>query len=174
MLDKRIYTLKPEFVNHVHERVKDGHKINRDYKGLCVEYPELLNVPLVWSKQLTRCLGTCHYIRKAHTGICIPTKIMLSYNYLLTNTYETMYNVLLHECAHALAIIHDGDRGHGWSFKKWCRKLGVAHGFNGCHAKGANKGFDSKVFKITREGRERYIDGILAGQSIKLVVKSGV
>lgn len=73
---------------------------------------------LGWNSGISRrktALGTCHFRTK---------EIKLSKHWLHL-PYEELVDTVLHEVAHALAFIHDGHRGHGAPWKRWCVEIGA-------------------------------------------------
>ena len=64
--------------------------------------------------------------KKTALGICSYRlrQIQVS-NHHLSSKYEEIHDTILHEIAHALCFINDGERGHGYNWKKWCRKIGA-------------------------------------------------
>lgn len=84
------------------------------------------NIPVYINSRLTRTLGRCMYQR---TGtIVTPTRIEFSRQFIETSTEQCIQDVILHECAHAIACIWKGDsQGHNAFFKKVCAKLGTTN-----------------------------------------------
>jgi predicted SprT family Zn-dependent metalloprotease len=66
---------------------------------------------------------------KREVGNCMHTRrtISLSREYAKLNTVEEMMKTVIHEIAHALAVIRHGmeGRGHGWAWKAEMRRLGL-------------------------------------------------
>lgn len=60
--------------------------------------------------------GQCRY-RKQEIGI---SRLFISWA-----THEQIVQTVLHEIAHALAFELDDETGHGWSWRRWCRELGI-------------------------------------------------
>jgi predicted SprT family Zn-dependent metalloprotease len=65
--------------------------------------------------------------RKNAAGLCSYTnrEIRMSKFIFPLAGEKQNRDTLLHECAHALAYIHDGCADHGPAWKKWCVKIGA-------------------------------------------------
>ena len=86
----------------------------------------LTNVPIQLNGRLTRCLGRIMY--RGANGKVYPTRIEFS-KLLLEDTHdETIYQVILHECAHYIAWYRTGERhGHDLLFKQICAEIGCTN-----------------------------------------------
>ena len=65
--------------------------------------------------------------KKCSLGTCSPKnkEIRLTTWYTELNDLKLVKDTILHEIAHALAFVHDRARGHGKSWKKWCKIVGA-------------------------------------------------
>ena len=85
---------------------------------------EFKNINVLINGRLTRTLGRCCYERSC--GKVVPVRLEFSRQFLETSTEQNIQNVILHECAHAIACIETGERqGHNQYFKNVCKHLGT-------------------------------------------------
>ena len=68
-----------------------------------------------WEKT-KRAMGRCWYHKKL---ICLSKPLCA------INKEEDCIDTALHEIAHALAYLKDGETGHGPAWKKWCVMIGA-------------------------------------------------
>ena len=79
-------------------------------------------IPVKINKRLTRTLGRVSWIRI--NGKVQSTLMEISYELLTTATFDSIKNVLAHECAHYLVTMETGEaHGHDAIFKSMCARI---------------------------------------------------
>ena len=85
---------------------------------------EFKDIIVLANGRLTRTLGRCCYERKC--GKVVPVRLEFSRQLLETATAQSITDVILHECAHAIAAIETGEsQGHNKYFKNVCARIGT-------------------------------------------------
>lgn len=73
------------------------------------------DLPVLINSRLTKTLGRCIYKRCGDQ--VYPLRIEFSRQFIETSTEQCIQDVILHECAHAIACIETGERqGHNTYF----------------------------------------------------------
>ena len=106
-------------LKEIERRCKDAFAV----AGLDLSY---FGIDIAINSRLTRTLGRCMYKRRGEE--VFPYRIEFSRKFIETSTAQCIQDVILHECAHAIACIETGDRqGHNAYFKRVCAKLGTTN-----------------------------------------------
>ena len=94
---------------------------------ICEKVNVKFNVPVKINKRLTRTLGRVAWTRDT-AGIVNNQLIEFSYQLLETATFDSIYEVVQHECAHYLVIekTHQA-HGHDAVFKAMCAEIGCTN-----------------------------------------------
>lgn len=148
---------KPRFCRHAGTIIRlflsPMRVINLPMKQRFPEYPELLQLPPAseWTEPAhvaayaRACMEACglgdwsfewdRAIRRL--GCCKMTRRTLSLSRYYVEAYlardcRMIRTTILHEVAHALAWVKNGERGHGAAWRYWCAALGIAGEKSGC------------------------------------------
>ena len=90
------------------------------YACECMRICGLSDWIFTWDRAIRR-LGCCKMSRRE---ISLSRYFVASY---LVRDQEIIRRTILHELAHALAWVHDRERGHGAAWRAWCASLGIAN-----------------------------------------------
>lgn len=84
-------------------------------------------VPVSINNRLTRTLGRACYTVNRYRGEVISVRIEFSGQLLRNASEKNVMDVLLHECAHVIALIRKPkeDHGHDGYFKMICHEIGT-------------------------------------------------
>lgn len=90
-------------------------------------------IPVKINKRLTRTLGRVSWVRI--NGKVQSTLMEISYQLLSTSTFDSIYAVIAHECAHYLVNeeTHE-NHGHDAIFKAMCARIGCTNDGSICHS----------------------------------------
>lgn len=102
----------------------DLNRIKETLNTVCGKAGITLTVPVVINGRLTRTLG--RVISECDIDdTWYPTKIEFSKQYIETATDDCIYQTILHECAHYIAVIRSHEtHGHDAYFKAVCAEIG--------------------------------------------------
>ena len=105
--------------------------------GLDFEY---FGIEVAINGRLTRTLGRCMYKGK------MPCRLEFSRQFIDYSTKKNIQDVILHECAHAIACIRTGEpQGHNAIFKSICKEIGTS--LDTTSSKVESTVSDTKLFK---------------------------
>lgn len=88
------------------------------YARACMVACGLGDWVFTWDRAVRR-LGCCKMTRRI---ISLSRHFVAAY---LEREPELIRRTILHELAHALAWLHEGERGHGPAWRSWCAALGI-------------------------------------------------
>ena len=99
------------------QEIKDRCTAAFKTAGLDFEY---FGIEVAINGRLTRTLGRCMY-----KGT-MPCRLEFSRQFIDYSTEKNIQDVILHECAHAIACIRTGEpQGHNAIFKSICKEIGT-------------------------------------------------
>lgn len=89
---------------------------------ICAEVGHEFTLPIKINKRLTTTLGRVKYIK---TGDYVRSTLMeFSYQFLSTSTFDSIQEVVQHECAHYLVTEETHQKhGHDATFKAMCARI---------------------------------------------------
>lgn len=102
-------------------------------------------IPVKINKRLTRTLGRVTYIK---TGNYVRNALMeFSYQLLTTATFDSIYEVVQHECAHYLVTEETHEKhGHDATFKAMCARINCTNDGSICYSLERNVE-ESQIYK---------------------------
>lgn len=102
-------------------------------KEICAKVGYDFTIPVKINKRLTRTLGRVTWIKT--NGIVKSTLMEFSYQFLLTATFDSIKDVITHECAHYLVNeeTHE-NHGHDATFKAMCARLNCTNDGTVCYS----------------------------------------
>ncbi len=108
-------------------------EITKICEEICAKVGYKFTIPVKINKRLTRTLGRVTWIRT--NGIVKSTLMEFSYQLLSTATFDSIYEVIAHECAHYLVNeeTHENHR-HDTIFKAMCARIGTTNDGTVCHS----------------------------------------
>lgn len=115
-------------------------------ESICATAGYDFTIPVKINKRLKTTLGRVTWI-KSNNGQVNSTLMEISYQLLTTATYDSIYAVVAHECAHYLVTkeTHE-NHGHDAIFKAMCARIGCAN--DGTVYRGLNRTApESEIYK---------------------------
>lgn len=95
-----------------------------DYARHLLDEHGFHDVPFLWDNAVKR-WGACHF-RRGYAGERTLVKITMSRKLTALNDLNACEDTILHELAHAIAIRDYNHSGHGATWKRIARGLGIA------------------------------------------------
>ena len=101
-------------------------EITKKCQEICAGTGHTFNIPVTINKRLRTTLGRVKNIRTYDNYV--PVLMEFSYQFITTNSYENVVDIIKHECAHYLVAIETHEHhGHDAVFKAMCAKIGCTN-----------------------------------------------